>query len=192
MRGFFTRRTPATSRILLIESGPRPLGELAIERLKAVFGASVEVDALHCQGQGPTGAARCWSVNDGGRWSLLRTLRRERHATAALLAGGDPIMAPWRWATLVVLPAKFLVVNENADFFWLDRGNLATLGSFLQQRSGLGDESAIRSLARIVLLPFAFCYLLGYAAVVHAARWTRLALGIGRSARTQGPAGARR
>ncbi|MBI1353500.1 MAG: hypothetical protein GC160_04080 [Acidobacteria bacterium] len=181
MRGFFTRRTPEASRILLIESGPRPLGELTIERLRTVFGSGTEIDAVHCQLSGPAGALRCWSVNEGGRWELLRALRREGHPTAALLAGGDPIMAPWRWAMLATLPAKFLVVNENGDFFWLDRGNLGTLVTFLQHRSGLGGESALRSAARIFLIPPAFCYLLVYAAAVHVTRWTRLALGLRRS-----------
>ncbi len=182
MRGFLTRRTPPTARILLIESGPRPLGDLAVQRLKQVFGPDTQVDALHCQSGPPEGAARCWSVNSTGRWALLRELRREGHPTAALLAGGDPIMAPWRWTTLALLPSKFLIVNENGDFFWLDRGHLPTLVQFLQHRSGMGGESAVRSLARIVLIPAALVYLLLYAAAVHTTRALRLALGLGRKA----------
>lgn len=178
MRGFFKRLTPSTSRILLIESGPRPLGELTVERLKQVFGPEIQVDALHCQASPPDGVERSWGVNAMGRWALLRELRREGHPTAALLAGGDPIMAPWRWAMLALLPAKFLIVNENGDFFWLDRDNSATLVQFVQQRSGLGGESAVRSLARIVLIPLAFVYLLAYAAAIHVIRAFRLALGM--------------
>lgn len=180
MKGFFTRRTPSTARILLIESGPRPLGELAVQRLRQVFGPETQVDALHCQASPPAGVEQAWGVNSMGRWALLRELRRAGHPTAALLAGGDPIMAPWRWVSLAVLPAKFLIVNENGDFFWLDRGNAAMLVQFAQQRSGLGGESAVRSLARIVLIPLAFLYLLGYAAVIHTIRGFRLAFGMGR------------
>jgi len=180
MRGFLTRRTPPTSRILLIESGPRPLGELAVQRLKLAFGPETRVDALHCQTAPPDGVERSWSVQAQGRWALLRELRREGHPTVALLAAGDPIMAPWRWATLAALPAKFLIVNENADFFWLDRGNAATLVQFLQHRSGLGGESAVRSVSRIVLIPLAFVYLLFYAGAIHLVRALRLGLGLGR------------
>lgn len=178
MRGFFTRRTPATSPILLIESGPRRLGELTVERLKLAFGPETQVDALHCQLSPPVGVERSWGVQSQGRWALLRELRQQGHPTAALLAAGDPIMAPWRWATLALLPAKFLIVNENGDFFWLDRGNASTLVQFLQHRSGLGGESAVRSLSRIVLIPLAFAYLLLYAGAIHLIRAVRLGLGV--------------
>lgn len=185
MRGFLTRRSPPTSRILLIESGPRPLGENAVARLKLAFGPETRIDALHCQALPPEGVEQSWSVASMGRWQLLRLLRSEAHPTAALLAAGDPIMAPWRWATLALLPAKFLIVNENADFFWLDRGNASTLVRFLQQRSGLGGESAVRSLARVLLIPLAFLYLLLYAAVIHSTRLIRLAFGIGAKAQAR-------
>ncbi len=161
------------------------MGDVAVERLKLAFGPETQVDALHCQSTPPAGVERSWSVQSQGRWALLRELRREGHPTAALLAAGDPIMAPWRWATLAALPAKFLIVNENADFFWLDRGNASTLVQFLQHRSGLGGESAVRSLSRIVLIPLAFGYLLFYAGAIHLIRALRLGMGLAR--RTAAP-----
>jgi hypothetical protein len=80
------------------------------------------------------------------------------------------------------MPSKILIVNEHADFFWLDRGHLAALIAFLQRRSGFADESALRSLARVVTFPFLFVYLAIYAASVHAARAVRRMLGLGHHA----------
>ena len=172
------------TRILLVESGPRELGQKAVRRLKAVF-PEAQIDVLCCVAASPEGVTRSWRVQDhaGGRWALLRQLRRERHAVAAVLMGDDGIMGPWRWAALAALPAKFLIVNENADFFWLDRGHIGPLTQFLQRRSGLGDESVLRTFWRIVAFPFVLVYLLLYAAYVHAVRWIRIALGLKHKAR---------
>lgn len=184
VRGFLTRSTPAVTRILLIESGPRELGHKAVERLKTVF-PDARVDVLCCISTTPEGVERAWRVQDhaGSRWGLLRELRRERHPVAAVLMGEDGIMGPWRWATLAALPAKFLVVNENADFFWLDRGHLGPLTQFIQRRSGLGDDSVLRAFWRIVSFPFLLVYLAGYAAYVHAVRAVRRLLGLKHRAR---------
>ena len=172
------------TRILLVESGPRELGQTAVQRLRSVF-PDAEIDVLCCISTAPEGVARTWRVQDHAarRWTLVRELRRERHPVAAVLMGGDGIMAPWRWATLAALPAKFLIVNENADFFWLDRGHLGPLARFVQQRSGLGDDSVLRTLWRIVAFPFVLAYLLAYAAYVHTVRAARVALGFKRRVR---------
>lgn len=184
VRWILSRRVPPVTRILLIESGSRQLGELAIERLRAVFGPGVEVDALICRPESPAGAAEVWRTLDcashGGRWGMLRTIRARRHPVAAILASGDPTMAPWKWAAMAALPSKVLIVNENADFFWLDRGHWRVLVQFLRHRSGLGGDSAVRAMARAASFPFALVYLLLYAAWVHTARGFRLLLRLGK------------
>jgi hypothetical protein len=184
VRGFLTRDVPAVTRILLVESGPRALGQTTIERLRSVF-PDARIEALCCLPTPPAGAARAWKVQDhpAGRWGLLRELRRERHAVAAVLIGGDGIMAPWRWAAIACLPSKFLIVNENADFFWLDRGHLGPLTQFIQHRSGLGDGSVLRTVLMALQFPFVLVYLVLYACYVHAARALRLALGLNWKAR---------
>jgi hypothetical protein len=184
VRGFLTRDAPPVSRILLVESGPRELGQKAVERLRAVF-PEARIDVLCCISTSPDGVERSWRVQDhaASRWSLVKALRRERHPVAAVLMAGDGIMAPWRWATLAALPAKFLIVNENADFFWLDRGHLGPLTQFIQRRSGLGDDSVLRTIWRVLAFPFILLFLLGYAAYVHFVRAVRLALGLKHKAR---------
>ena len=107
--------------------------------------------------------------------ALLRALRRERHPVAAMLCAGDAIMRPWRFALLAMLRAKFLIVNENADFFWLDRGNFGAILQFLLKRTGLRDPFAARTLVRLAAFPFTLAYLLAFAARVHVVRALRLA-----------------
>lgn len=179
MRRFLLRRIPPVTRVLLIESGPRTLGEQALSRIHTAFGDQTPVDVLHCLAAPPAGADRFWSVREhpgfGARWRLVRELRARRHPAVAILAGGDPIMAPWRWVGALALTGKVLIVNENADFFWLDRGNWRTAVGFLRHRVGLGGESTVAALGRALAFPPAFLYLLAYAGWVHSARLARLA-----------------
>jgi hypothetical protein len=84
-------------------------------------------------------------------------------------------MASWRTAALFLFPSKFLIVNENSDFFWLDRGHWRNLLQLWMHRSGIFEESAVRAAARVVAFPFGLVFLLGYAGYVHLARGLRLA-----------------
>lgn len=181
MRRFLFRRIPPVTRVLLVESGPRELGERAVLKLRQAFGEHTPVDVLHCLADPPGGAAVVWSVRNhvgsGARWRLLRDLRARRHPAVAILAAGDPIMGPWRWAAALALTGKVLIVNENADFFWLDRGNWRTAVGFLRHRVGLGGESTVAALGRLIAFPVAFVYLLAYAGYVHTVRLARMTVG---------------
>ena len=168
--------------MLLIESGPRDLCRRVIPRLRETFGGGLQIDLLRCLPDDPpglSGGAAVWRTLDAAgafeRWALLRALRRERHPAAAMLCAGDAIMGPWRFALLVMLRAKFLIVNENADFFWLDRGNFGAMRQFLLRRTSLRDPFAARTLARLAVFPFTLAYLLAFAARVHIVRALRLA-----------------
>jgi hypothetical protein len=184
MRWFLSRRVPAVSRILVIESGPRKVAETLIPRLRQVFGTNLVVDLLTCFPDVPEGLGKpshlVWNVTvrqgQRARWALLREIRAQRHTVAAVLCADSPILALWRLAALVFLPAKFLIVNENADFFWLDRGNWRVLVKFVLHRSGILQESAVRATARLAAFPFTLVFLLGYAGWVHALRGVRLTL----------------
>ncbi|MBS1856377.1 MAG: hypothetical protein JST11_13505, partial [Acidobacteria bacterium] len=65
------------------------------------------------------------------------------------------------------------IVNENGDYFWLDRLHLAAIGRFVLFRSGLGGAGAVRTLVRLISFPFALMYLLLYATTAHARRALR-------------------
>ena len=189
MRWVLSRHIPETERILLVESGKRDVTEKLIPRLKMSFGENVVIDLLTCRPGLPSQLApdpdrQVWRVteytDDHARWRLLREVRNRRHGIAAVLYAGDPIMARWRAASLLLIPAKFLIANENADFFWLDRGHFGHLVRLWMYWAGLLDESAARTLARFLAFPFVFVYLLGYAAHAHLMRLGRMALGLHR------------
>jgi hypothetical protein len=188
MRWFLSRAVPQPTRVLLLESGPRAVAERLIPRLREVFGQEIPIDLLTCLPSNPaslrreSGARRpqVWRVTDcpdrRSRWRLLREIRSRGYPVTAVLCADSPLMASWRTAALFLLPSKFLIVNENADFFWLDRGHWRNLLQLWMHRSGVFEESAVRAAARLAAFPFTLVFLMGYAGYVHAVRRVRLVL----------------
>jgi hypothetical protein len=188
MRWFLSRAVPAPARILVLESGPRAVAERLIPRLREVFGVQTPIDLVTCLPSDPVGLrpaedsgnARVWRVahcpDRRSRWRLLREIRSRRYPVTAVLCANSPLMASWRTAALLLFPSKFLIVNENADFFWLDRGHWRNLLQLWMHRSGVFEESAVRAAARLAAFPFTLAFLLTYAAYVHAVRGARLAI----------------
>jgi hypothetical protein len=186
MRWFLSRAVPEPTRVLVVESGPRAVAERLIPRLREVFGAQTPIDLLTCLPSDPVslpgaGSPQVWRVTDcpdrRSRWRLLREIRSRRHAITAVVCANSPLMSSWRTAALLLFPSKFLIVNENADFFWLDRGHWRNLLQLWMHRSGVFEESAVRAAARLAAFPFTLLYLLAYAAWVHAVRGVRLVVG---------------
>lgn len=175
VRYFLRRGVPEPSRILLIESGSRHLTETVIPRIRSHFGDAVSIDLVTCFLKGPDAlvgsSTRIYNVNhyptSMRRLRLLGKLRAERHPVAAVVCSGERTLARWKWVLVAALPAKVLVINENADYFWLDRGHWPAIRQFVKHRAGLADAGIIRSLARIIAFPFTFLYLLLYATAVH-------------------------
>lgn len=83
-------------------------------------------------------------------------------------------MSRWKWWLAFRLPAKVLIINENADCFWLDRANFRTIRRFASLRLGLGGDEGMRTVLRVLSLPAIMIYLSLYAAVVHGRRRLRL------------------
>ncbi len=185
MRWVLSRRIPDVHRILLIESGKREVAEKLIPHLRRDFGDNVIIDLVTCLPGRPenldSDSAKVWRVtdyaDDHARWRLLREIRGYRHGIAAVIYDKLPIMVRWRSAALFLLPAKFLIANENADYFWLDRAHFDHLVRFWMYRAGLLDESAARTIAQFLAFPFVLIYLVGYAAYAHTIRLGRVALG---------------
>jgi len=82
-------------------------------------------------------------------------------------------MTKWKWYAAWKMPAKTLIINENADFFWFDRGNWRTIVHFILFRADLTGGDAVRTLLRLALFPLSIAYLLLYAAFVHTRRVLR-------------------
>jgi hypothetical protein len=186
MRWFLSRAVPDPTRVLVLESGPRAVAERLIPRLREVFGPQTPIDLLTCLPSDPAGLRpaagarepQVWRVTDcpdrRSRWRLLREIRSRGYPVTAVLCSDSPLMASWRTAALLVLPSKFLIVNENADFFWLDRGHWRNLLQLWMHRSGVFEESAVRAAARLAAFPFTLVFLMGYAGYVHGVRRVRL------------------
>lgn len=174
--------------MLLVESGPRELGEKAIECLRVAFGRETPIDVLGCRRTALAGADSYTDVSQARsfseRMAILRRLRKAGFSVAGVLSSGDSTMALWKWVLIAAVPAKFLVLNENVDFFWIDRAHWTNAAAMLRQRSGLGGESTVRAMAWFAAFPFAAVFLLCYAASVHLNRAFRLLLGIRCSVRS--------
>jgi hypothetical protein len=87
-----------------------------------------------------------------------------------IVCSAEPIMTKWKWALAARLPAKIFVINENGDYFWLDRGSLARhpiLRAVSRRAHRLGGRAHA---GRLLAFPFTLAYLLLYASIVHIRR----------------------
>ena len=178
MRYFLRRGQPPVTRILLVESGSRHLIEQILPGLRRTFGQSIPIDLVTCFTGAPPGIQAAYHVTDhrgsGGRRKLYRTLATERYSILGILCSAEPIMTKWKWSLAARLPAKVFIINENGDYFWLDRSQWRTVLHFALFRAGLTGSGAARTLARLLVFPFTLSYLLLYASTVHIRRaWRR-------------------
>ena len=181
MRHFLTGRLPPVTSILLVESGTRGLLEGLIAGLRQSWGDRIFVDLVTCYATLPKGfeatSTRIYRVSDYrgrlARARLYRELAQNRYSLMGVVCSGEPVMTKWKWALALRIPAKIFIINENGDYFWLDRKNLPKLRRFVLYRSGLAGAGAVRTLVRLVSFPFTLLYLLLYATAVHARRALR-------------------
>jgi hypothetical protein len=177
VRYVLLRRQPPVSRILLVESGSRHILEKLIPALRTIYGEHVPIDVVTCYAGQPAGAGVVYRVTDyrgrGARRGFYRALGANQYSIMAMLCSGEPIMTKWKWMLAVRLPVKVAMVNENADFFWLDLGHWSAIRRFVLFRSGLSGAGAMRTAARLLLFPFTLSYLLIYASAVHTKRALR-------------------
>ena len=190
MRWVLSRHVPPVKKLLLVESGPRPIAEKVITQFRKIYGEELPIDLLTCLPSDPPGLTangvrgevfRVIDCHDHRtRWRLLRQIRAKRHPVTAIICADSPILGLWKMAALALFPSKFLIINENADFFWLDCGHRGAAQQFLLHRTGLREGSDLQKVAAILIFPFAFAYLLAYALVVHVVRLARMGLGLHR------------
>jgi hypothetical protein len=179
LRHFLRTHIPDCSRILLIESGPRAVIERVILHVRELFGDDVEIDLVTCYAGEPAGfRGRVYNVNDyggaAGRDALWADLVPRNYCAAGVICAAVPIMTKWKWWLAFKAPAKIFIINENADYFWLDRAHLRQLRKFVTHRLGISGAAAVPSLARLVIFPLTLAYLLLYAATVHLRRRIRI------------------
>ena len=158
MRHFLRNTIPDSPRILLIESGPRQVIERVILHLRDLFGPDVEMDLVTCYAGEPAGfRGRIYNVNDyggaSGRNALWLDLAERKYSAAGVVCAAVPIMTKWKWWLGYKVPAKIFIVNENADYFWVDRAHSRQLRKFVSRRLGLSGSAAVPSLVRLAFFP---------------------------------------
>ncbi len=180
MRYFFRRKIPAATDVLLIESGSPEVAQRALQRIRGIF-PGARYHLCTCQPEAPAESfANVFRVTDYSTgWQKLRLLfsfgRREWNVLV-ILCTGEPILWRWKLLALLIVPAKVLVVNENADFFWLDWGNRRTLRSLVGIRWGVNLEEFFYTLLRGLIFPLTFLFLLATAGLLYLRRAWRLAV----------------
>lgn len=179
MFNFLSRRAVPFTRVLLVESGSRAIAEKVLASFYDRHSAET-IDLLTCLVGAPAtlraGQVLCsFDYPDRhSRRQLVRDLRSRHYNVLAIICSGEPFLAHYKFALAALVPAKVLIINENGDYFWFDRGSLGILGKLFAVRAGLAGESAFRTLARIAGFPFTLALLLAFAARVHLMRQLRL------------------
>lgn len=179
MHGFFSKRIPPFTRLLLVESGSRYLFESLLPGLFDVHGSRIQVDLVTCYAGLPEGfrEGKVYRVADypgpENRTRLYRELRANGYTAMGIICSGEPVMTKWKWALAYQVPAKAFILNENGDYFWLDRGHLPAIRHFVLYRAGLAGAGAVSTLGRLLVFPFSLLYLLFYAGSVHLRRKVR-------------------
>jgi len=183
MRWVFTLRQPTGTRILLVESGSRSILEGTIAHLQSGWGEGMPMDLVTCYAGLPAGLpedTKLFHVADYAtpelRRALLNELRSRDYAYAGMICAAEPVMNKWKWWLAAHVPAKFFVINENGDYFWLNRKNLKAMRGFVLVRLGLSGAGALRTIGRLLAFPFSVLYLVLYAAIAHLRRFFRLKL----------------
>jgi hypothetical protein len=180
LRYFFRRHLPPCPRLLLIESGSRHLIEGVIPLLRRSFGEDLEIDLVTCYPGAPLGCdGRIFRISDyrdgaAGRARLVADLELRGHAISGMICAAEPIMTKWKWWLAARLNAKFFILNENGDYFWLDWERRRTILQFGAYRAGLTGAAAVPALVRFFLFPLTLTYLILYACTVHLRRRIRI------------------
>ena len=180
MNRFLTRRVPPLRRVLLVESGSRQVFDRFVPHLSEKFPAA-SVDLVTCYSGQPEGfdkvSGSVYRVVDyttrESRNQLFAELAANRYDVIGILCSGEPIMTKWKWALAWNVQSKVFVLNENGDYFWVDRGHLTTIRHFVLFRAGLSGARAFPTLTRVAAFPFVLLYLVLYAAFVHTQRALR-------------------
>lgn len=111
-------------------------------------------------------------------WHTLKYLRRQRFDIAAVVLAGRPTFFKPKLLTFLINPARFIIFNENADSFVLDRAHWSTAWRQLSRRCRVFHPGPL------LFVPFGFSYLL--VRMLRLALSGRLTLAVARDAK-RGP-----
>lgn len=180
VRYFLSKRVPPFTRILLVESGSRQLFEDLLDGLYEHH-PQMTADLVTCYAGTPhkyrDERGSVYRVTDypdpASRSRFYAHLRSQDYTVVGIICSAEPIMTKWKWMLAWKIPAKVFILNENGDYFWLDRGHWSTIRHFLLFRLGLSGAGAVSTVLRLLLFPFTLLYLISFAATVHLRRKLR-------------------
>lgn len=175
IKRFLSKRVPRLERIVLVESGDREITE---KFLPHIYQHCPRLDLVTCFAGQPSsfdpGRGRLYDIAEyqsrEGRKRLYGELWSNAYSAVGILCADQPIMTKWKWAIAAQLPGKLFVVNENVDYFWVDRGNWKTVRHFALFRAGLSGADAVRTITQLLVFPFTVLFLLLWAGWAHARR----------------------
>lgn len=163
--------------MLLVESGSRQIAEHWLNWLSKE-NPQASVDLLTCWEGAPEALAKVsgavYSTFDyrtpEQRASLIEEFQRNRYDAIGILCTDEPIMTRWKWYVGWKVHAKLLAINENGDWFWLDRGQWTTIREFVGFRTGLTGSGALTQPLKLLLFPFTLAALIAFTAAAHLRR----------------------
>ncbi len=177
IRSFFNVKIPPFHRVLLVESGSRELLEDLIPGIYKNH-PNVEIDLVTCYGGQPKAlrsTARIFRVTDyggsEGRERLLADVNLRVYDVLGMICAAEPIMTKWKWWLAWKLSrAKAFALNENGDYFWIDRAHSSILTHFVLFRLGMTGAGAPAAIARLLFLPLSVAGLILFACRAHLRR----------------------
>jgi hypothetical protein len=163
--------------MLLVESGSRGILHRLVPLLYERNG-EIQIDLITCFPGVPNGfRGKVYRVADysssAARRRLFSELKAKNYLVTGVICSGEPLMTKWKWATAFRIPAKVLLINENADYLCLDWAHRRNMLQMAKTRAGLEGTAWLPALGRILGLPFALVYLLLFAGFVHFKRMMR-------------------
>ncbi|MBI4461180.1 MAG: hypothetical protein HY648_14125 [Acidobacteria bacterium] len=182
MKYFFRTTIPSVHDVLLIESGSPKVVERSLGGVRRIF-PGARYHLLTCQADASSRPFdTVFRSSDYPSWwsklLLLLSFRKKGYEVVAVLCTKERILWRWKMLALAVIPAKVLIINENADFFWLHWRNWRTFRQLVSVRWGMAAK--LRALCsgalHALLFPFLLLFLISNAAFLYARRWGRLAL----------------
>ena len=180
MRWFLRKKVPPIERMLLVESGPRSDLDAMIPELRASICGQAPLDLFTCLPDAPDElgpAGRRWRSFDAAtaaeRWQMLLEMRRQRHTAATILCSDSRLLARWKVALILLLPAKILVADKDQGLYWLDIAHWRQAARMAVSRSGVRNPEFLRTVANIAFLPIGLCILLAFAAKAHLGKFMR-------------------
>jgi hypothetical protein len=179
-----------------MESGSPEIARRAIERISKLFpDAGFHLCTCHSDTSSAFFSTVFRVADYPGTWKklgLLFSFWRKGWEILVILCTGEPILWRWKILALFMLRSKVIIVNENADFFWLDWANRRTLRRFLAGRWGINRTESLQTFLRLLVFPLTLLFLLATVGFLYLRRACRLLLWKMQGVPGQGPQGTER